>query len=219
LVFERKDPLMSVDGVQKIIKEIDKSTKKQVSEILSESKQKVDTVLIGAREKAAVEASAIISRGEQEARRESQRILAEARIKARREKVKAQEDVVKLAFISARESMQKMAEGKGDDYKKVLEALIKESVLSSSAESLEVLFDPRDKGLVSEDGLNKIAQEAGPDLGMTISLSVSAEELPCLGGVVVKSADGKVRIDNTFEARIDRFRDNIRTLVAKELFV
>lgn len=210
---------MSVDGVQKIIKEIDKSTKKQVSEILSESKQKVDTVLIGAREKAAVEASAIISRGEQEARRESQRILAEARIKARREKVKAQEDVVKLAFISARESMQKMAEGKGDDYKKVLEALIKESVLSSSAESLEVLFDPRDKGLVPEDGLNKIAQEAGPDLGMTISLSVSAEELSCLGGVVVKSADGKVRIDNTFEARIDRFRDNIRTLVAKELFV
>ena len=209
---------MSVDGVQKIITEIDKSAEKQISEILSESKQKADAVLSDARKKAEVEAGAIISRGEQEARRESQRILAEARIKARREKVKAQEEVVNQAFQRARESMQKMAEGKGEDYKKVLESLIKESVLSSSAESLEVLFDPRDKGLVPDDSLKKIAQEAGPDLGMTISLSVSDEELSCLGGVVVRSADGKVRIDNTFESRIDRFRDNIRTLVAKELF-
>ena len=209
---------MSVDGVQKIIAEINKSAEKQVSEILSESKQKADAVLSTAREKAEAEAGAIISRGEQEARRESQRILAEARIKARREKVKAQEEVVNLAFIGARESMQKMAEGKGEDYKKVLEELIKESVLSSGSESLEVLFDSRYKGLVTDDSLNKIAQEAGPDLGMTISLSVSDEALTCLGGVVVKSADGKVRIDNTFEARIDRFRDNIRTLVAKELF-
>lgn len=209
---------MSLDGVQKIIAEIDKSSEKQVSEVLSESKQKADAVLNDARKKAEAEAGAIISRGEQESRRESQRILAEARIKARREKVKAQEEVVNLAFKSARESMQKMAEGKGADYTKVLEELIKESVLSSSAEALEVLFDSRDKGLVSDDSLNKIAQEAGSELEMTITLSASAEELSCLGGVVVRSADGKVRIDNTFEARIDRFRDNIRTLVAKELF-
>jgi len=209
---------MSADGVQKIIAEIDKSAEKQVSEILSEAKQKSDAVLSTAREKANEEADAIISRGEQEARRESQRILAEARIKARRKKVKAQEEVVSQAFKSARESMQALAEGKGDDYRKVLEELIKESVLSFGSESLEVLFDSRDKGLVPEDSLKKIAQEAGPDLGMTISLSVSDEALSCLGGVVVKSADGKVRIDNTFEARIDRFRDNIRTLVAKELF-
>ena len=209
---------MSADGVQKIIAEIDKSAEKQASGILSESRQKADAVLSGAREKAEAEAGAIISRGEQEARRESQRILAEARIKARREKVKAQEDVVNLAFQSARENMRTMAEGKGDEYRKVLEALIKEAVLSSGSESLEVLLDSRDKGLVSDDSLKRIAQEAGPELGMTITLSVSAEELSCLGGVVVKSADGKVRIDNTFEARIDRFRDNIRTLVAKELF-
>jgi len=209
---------MSVDGVQKIIAEIDESSAGQVSGMLAESKQKAEAVLNDARKKAEVEAGAIISRGEQEARRESQRILAEARIRARREKVKAQEEVVNLAFKSARESMQKMAEGKGDDYTTVLEELIKESVLSSSSEALEVIFNPRDKGLVSDDSLNKIAQEAGSELEMTIALSASAEELSCLGGVVVKSADGKVRIDNTFEARIDRFRDNIRTLVAKELF-
>ncbi len=209
---------MSADGVQKIIAEIDKSAEKQISDVLSESKGKVDVLLSDARKKAEEEAGSLISRGEQEARRESQRILAEARIKARREKVKAQEDVVSMSFQSARESLQKMAEGKGDDYRKVLETLIKESVLSSSAEALEVLFDSRDKGLVSDDSLKKIAQEAGSDLGMTISLSVSDEELSCLGGVMVRSADGKVRIDNTFEARTDRFRDNIRTLVAKELF-
>ena len=39
-----------------------------------------------------------------------------------------------------------------------------------------------------------------------------------MGGAVVQSTDGKVRVDNTLEARIERFRDSIRTRVAKELF-
>ncbi len=152
---------MSVDGVQKIIAEIDKSAEKQVSEILSESKQKADAVLSTAREKAEAEAGAIISRGEQEARRESQRILAEARIKARREKVKAQEEVVNLAFISARESMQKMAEGKGEDYKKVLEALIKESVLPQALNLLRCFLIPGIKVWVQRTALIRSHRKKG----------------------------------------------------------
>lgn len=209
---------MSADGVQKIIEEIDKGAEAQISAVLSEAGEKADAVMKQAREKADTEVGIIVSRGEQEARRESQRILAEARIKARREKVKAQEDMVGRAFESARKNMKQLAESKGEDYKKILEALIRESALSSGASSLEVIFDPRDRGLISEDRLKEIARDAGSDLGLSITLSVSDETLSCLGGVVVRSADGRVRIDNTFEARIDRFRDNIRTLVAKTLF-
>jgi len=209
---------MSADGVRKIIEEIEKGAEAQISAILAEAGEKADSVLNEAREKADTEAGAIVSRGEQEARRESQRILAEARIKARREKVKAQEEMVGRAFESARENMKQLAESKSENYKKILVSLIRESVLSSGASSLEVILDPRDKALIPEDRLNEIARETGAELGRSMSLSVSKEALACLGGVVVKSADGKVRIDNTFEARIDRFRDDIRTLVAKTLF-
>ena len=48
--------------------------------------------------------------------------------------------------------------------------------------------------------------------------SVSDEPLTCMGGVVVRSIDGKVRVDNTFESRIERYMETVRTRVAKELF-
>ncbi len=212
---------MSTDGVRKIIEEIEKSTEKKVSELLSEAKEKVGAVLDDARKKASDEESAILARGEQEARRESQRILAEARIKARREQVKAQEEVVQKSFDTARKTLLKMADEKkaaGIEYRDVLERLIRESTVSSGIQSLEVLVNPRDQGLVSQDVLSRIAAQAGKELGMTMSLRVSDEPLACMGGVVVRSADGKVRVENTFESRIERFREAIRTQVAKELF-
>jgi V/A-type H+-transporting ATPase subunit E len=212
---------MSTDGVRKIIEEIEKSTEQKCSEILSEAKEKVEAVLNEARKKASDEEGTILARGEQEARRESQRILAEARIKARREKVKAQEGVVQKSFDTARKTLLKMAEEKkaaGIEYRDVLERLIRESAVSSGIQSLEVLVNPRDRSLASQDVLSRIASQAGKELGIPMSLDISDEPLACMGGVVVRSNDGKVRVENTFESRIERFREAIRTQVAKELF-
>ena len=97
-------------------------------------------------------------------------------------------------------------------------ARVLHDVVVADVESLEVLVNPRDKGLLSEAEVSRISAETGKELGTSISLRVSEEPLTCIGGVVVRSADGKVRVDNTFEARIERFRETIRTHVAKELF-
>ena len=212
---------MATDGVQKIIEEIEKSTEKIVSDILSDAQKKVDDKLEDAKKEADVQQREILSKGEQEAQRESQSILAEARIKARRERVKAQEVIVQKSFDRARDMLRKLADERSADgvqYKEVLEQLIKESVVSSGCGSLEVLTNSRDGDLVSHDVLNSIAEESGRELGIRVSLSTSHESLACMGGVVVRSNDGKIRVDNTFEARIERFMETIRTRVAKELF-
>jgi len=212
---------MSTDGVQKIIEEIEKSTGQKVSEILSEAEKKVASVLQDAQNRARQEEQSTVSRGEQEARRESQRILAEARISARRENVRAQEDVVQKSFARARDMLVALVEeGRADsvDYRSVLESLVRESVMASDAESLEVIATPRDRQLLSQKTLDKIAGQAGTESGRSIALRISGDELNALGGVVVRSSDGKVRVDNTFESRMERFRETIRTQVAKELF-
>jgi len=212
---------MSMDGVQRIIEEIEKTTEATVSEMLGEAKKKVDGILQEARVHADEQERSIVDSGEQEARRESQRILAEARIKARREKVKAQEDIVQQSFERAREGLKEAAEQgmiEGTAYRDVLERLIRQSVVSSGESALEVLVNPRDTGLLTREVLASIAGQAGGELGVDVSLSLSEEPLSCMGGVVIRSSDGKIRVDNTFEARIDRFRETIRTRVARELF-
>ena len=40
----------------------------------------------------------------------------------------------------------------------------------------------------------------------------------CLGGVRVTAADGRVRVDNTFEGRLERFNDELLQVVAERLF-
>ncbi|MCP4716987.1 MAG: hypothetical protein GY868_17820 [Deltaproteobacteria bacterium] len=212
---------MSNDGVQRIIDEIGKSTEAAVSEVLSEAKQKADAVLQESQQKAGGEEREIVARGEQEARREAQRILAEARIQARKATIAAQEEVVKKTFDTALETLRSLAEqgsAESASYKTVLEGLIREAVVSAGVASLEVQVNPRDKGLLTQDVLSAIAAECGSELSMQVSLGLSDEPLSCLGGVVVRSADSKVRVDNTLESRIERFRDSIRTLVARELF-
>jgi V/A-type H+-transporting ATPase subunit E len=208
-------------GVNNIIKAIEHSAENKVSEILSEAREKVDAKLNEARKKADENARSILSRGEQEARMESQRIHAEARIKARREIIISREDLVRKAFDMGREILIRIARDRraeGIDYDVVLKNLINESVMSSGSESVEVFLNRNDTALVSKDFLKSISQELGMELGEKIDLRIAEDPLSCSGGVIIRSIDGKVSIDNTFESRIDRFKELMRIRVAKELF-
>ncbi len=212
---------MATDGVRKIIEQIEKSAAEAESAGMAEAQEKVDARLGEARRQAEQKKQAILARAGQEARRESQRILAEARIKARREKVRAQESVVQKSFDTAMDTLRSLAEqgsADGISYAGVLERLISESVVSSGETDLEVMVPRRDRQLVGQDLLDRIAGQAGGRTGTQIRLRISEESLSSMGGVAVRSSSGTVRVDNTFESRIDRFRDEIRTHVAKELF-
>jgi V/A-type H+-transporting ATPase subunit E len=205
-------------GVEKIIAQIEKTAEEKVADILAKARDKADGILAEAREQAAEQERSILARGEQEARRESQRILAEARIQARRARVKAQEDSVKQAFSQAMQALQALADG-GPSYPDVLKRLIVESIAATDNAELEVLARQADHALLKPEFLSAAAAEAGSVTGRTIRLTPAPETVAAAGGAVVRSLDGRVRVDNTFEARTTRFMDAIRTRVAKELFV
>jgi len=210
---------MSTPGARKIIEEIEKTAASQSGRIIAEAKEKADEVVQQAQKKASEEEKIVLSRGEQEARRESQRILAEARIKARREKVRAQEEIVRRCFERAQGHLKTLAEQhshQGMEYKKVLARLLRESIDAAGADSLEVLANPRDHELLK--GILPAASETKGQEGTHIALTISPEGIHCVGGLAVRSADGKIKVDNTFEARFKRFREILRTQAAQQLF-
>lgn len=207
---------MSTPGARKIIEEIEKTAATRSSTLLDEAKAKVDASLKQAQEKAAEEEKALLNRGEQEARRESQRILAEARIKARREKVQAQEEIVRRCFERAGEQLRTLAEKRslqGIQYRDVLGRLLQESLTAAGAQSLEVFANPRDHEILKE--VLAGATEAGRQ---QVDLKLSPDGISCSGGLAVRSSDGKISVDNTFESRLQRFRETLRTEVATKLF-
>lgn len=208
-------------GVEKIIAQIEKTAQEKVADILAEARGRADALLAEARTQASEQERLLLARGEQEARRETQRILAEARIQARRARVQAQEDSVRQAFEQARQMLQALAdsgEAGSVSYTEILKRLIVESVAATDTAELEVLVRQADRALLTVDLLSAVAAEAGRVTGRSVALTLSPEALASAGGAVVRSRDGRVRVDNTFEARTARFMDAIRTRVARELF-
>jgi V/A-type H+-transporting ATPase subunit E len=208
-------------GVEKIIAQIEKTAEEKVADILAVARGKAEALLAEARVQAGELERAVLARGEQEARRESQRILAEARIQARRACVKAQEDTVKQAFLQALQVLQALADSGaagGFSYPEVLKRLIVESIVATDTAELEVLVRQADHALLTPEFLSAVAAEGSSVTGRTVALTPGVEPVAAAGGAAVRSLDGRVRVDNTFEARTARFKDAIRTRVAKELF-
>jgi V/A-type H+-transporting ATPase subunit E len=46
---------------------------------------------------------------------------------------------------------------------------------------------------------------------------LSESPIETLGGVVVASADGRIRVDNTFEGRLDRLRARVQQVILERL--
>lgn len=208
-------------GVDKILEQIAKTAEEKASGLLAEAREKSEAQLAQAREQADEQQRLARARAEQEARRESQRILAEARIQARRSCVAAQEDTVKQAFAQAQATLRSLADSGaagGFLYPDIMKRLIVESIASADCDDLEVQVRQADQALLTDEMLGAIAAEAGRVLGRNVALVLGTEPIAASGGAVVKSRDGRVRVDNTFEARTARFMDAIRTRVARELF-
>jgi V/A-type H+-transporting ATPase subunit E len=208
-------------GIDKIIAEIEKSAGDEAGAILAEARARADMILADARQEAARQERIIAAKGQQEAGQEAQRIVAEARIRARRAEIDAREELMQQAFTRAQKILEDIAGGgavSGTDYKATLERLICFSVVSSGAGDLEVFINRRDRGVLSPADLNQIAARIRAEHGTEVVLTLSPEPLACRGGVVVKSTDGSVRVDNTFEARLERLWQTIRTEVARLLF-
>ncbi len=212
---------MSTDGVQNIIKEIEKTSDSRVSELLSDAKAKADEIIRLAGQDATEKSGQVLMKAEQEAKRNTQRILAEARIKARRDEIAVREELVNKTFEKAAESLQTITAGENQgkiSYKDVLISLIKEAAISSGADRLEVFARKADNNILTPELFDNIAKDVHRETKVKPSLQLSEESITVNGGAVVRSVDGKVRVDNTFEARLERFKETIRTEVAMELF-
>jgi V/A-type H+-transporting ATPase subunit E len=49
-------------------------------------------------------------------------------------------------------------------------------------------------------------------------IALAAEVCPCVGGVLVRSADGNIRVDNTFEGRVELLASELQRVVMERLF-
>jgi len=208
-------------GAKEINAEISRKTREEVKKILGEAKREAEKILGEARDRAKLEEEAITARGNHLAQQEKQRILADARIRARRKKMDVEEFLVQTVFKEAKEFLVTLANpGREDrkEYKDVLSDLIAEASAAIDGNVAEIIFSENDSKFATKENLSKIGKKVSKKRDKKISLVFAKETISTIGGVIVRSKDGNMEINNTFETRIKRLEDTLRPEVAEILF-
>lgn len=205
-----------MESIQRIKDSLKEETEEKKEEIYGEAKREIKEIKAEAQRKANSKAQEIIEEGKREADAEAKKILSNARMKARRKKLEFKDEIGKKVFEKAKEELQGLKDEQ-EKYKKTMENLIENGGISVGGGSLEVLL-PKGEDFLSEDRVKEIEEKISSETGKETSLSFLEELDKTTGGVIVRRSDGKMQCNNTFEARLERMKDSLRTEVSKILF-
>ena len=164
------------------VAEIERNARSRLGAIFAQAKMEARQVEEDASEAASIPAIAERARILHRARLESLRIVGDVR-----------EDLVDTAIARTGERL--AAIRTDPSYPDVFRILLREALAelaSEGTDKVQLVADPRDKAL-----LEKILAESKLDLSVSY-------ELNCWGGLIAKSADGRVVVINTFESRLER---------------
>ncbi|GAI81683.1 unnamed protein product [marine sediment metagenome] len=104
---------------------------------------------------------------------------------------------------------------KSEEYLPVLEKLIVDAGTVLDGGTLEVMLNENDSSLPLK--LNKLEKKIADGTGVKTQLKISKQQIKAVG-VIVKTNDGKIFVDNTFEAILSRREREHRLKTARILF-
>jgi V/A-type H+-transporting ATPase subunit E len=183
--------------------------------VLSKVKAETQTIIEEAEEKAQEEIEKAKKQREarfeeergrmlREAEEEAARILAQASIKARQQLSSAKADAIAKIIDGARKELSQISSDESH-----LLNLIREAMEGLGVDKGRIYVSPKDVSTV------KKLLKANKELSGKI---VEVRESDFLGGVIAEDVEGKLRIDNTYETRLETLLPKLLPEISKELF-
>ncbi len=206
-----------MNGLQKIIQQIEEKSENRKEAILQEAREKAEEKKESAKKEAEREKEKIIEKGKREAEIRGRRILAGVRQENRQKKLSIKEDIIQEVWEKSEDELFSLKDNEGK-YRNVLKHLIEEGGKALDGGELIVRISEDDDGIFSKKILKDISKEISEEIGEKTSIEVSSDLSGSKGGVVIEKKQGNVSIDNTFEARIKRMKQSLRPKLAEILF-
>ena len=184
-------------SVEKIIEQIKKDSNNVVEQILKESEKQATKIVNNAISKAKKESREILTNGKKQSESIKKILVSKENQNSKRKIIKVRESIIEDCFEKAQRKLIKLEDEK---YKKLITKLIKNGSKKLGGKCTVKTSRDIDK---------KIADE----LGIKVT-----EKIDATGGIILKSINGKITLDNTFEGILEREKDRIRIKVGKLLF-
>ena len=199
-------------GTDKIVSSIMSEAQEKADVIIQEVNAEVSAIEAQADKTAEVEKAKILENGKKQSDMRYQQIISEAKMNARRAKLSAKEEIIEAAFEKAVSELEQKASSQSADYEDSLIKMIKESADEIGGDDLIIQLNEADtnqfKGEISSDNTFDVE-------GIKFKLG---EPINAIGGAILKTSNGDIEVNNTIDARLERFKSILRSEVANVLF-
>ena len=194
-----------------LAKEILAGAERKAQRVGKRAEEKARSITIDAEHEAQRIVSEAIDVVRRRAEQDAQRILATISGKERTLELDARQSAIDAAFAAAREEL---AAGRVPAEATI--ELCLRALRQMPGQKFTVCLSQRDHA-----GGQQICTAAFKALALenrTVHLVLDDKPAAILGGVIVRSADGRVVFDNSFDARLLRAREELRAKVAEIIF-
>lgn len=198
---------MILDEAKRSAEGILQEAEKSAEDLLEKQKQR-------GVQKANEAAKILLKKAESEAELNKLNSIANSKIKANWVILSKKETWIDNVLNEAKTVLKIITKTK--KYLPILEKLITDAGVILGGKELEVLLNPQDSALPLR--LDNIAKKITEKTGFETKLKLSEQKLEVIGGAIVRIANGKVIMDNTFDDILWRGEKDLRFEIAKILF-
>ena len=198
-------------GTSKIVDSIMSEAQGKADVIIQDANAEVSAIQAKAEKTAEVEKTKILENGKKQSEMRYQQLISEAKMNARRAKLGAKEEVIEAAFSQATGELKEKASSGNDEYKDSLSKMIKEAADEIGSNDLIIQLNEADTNVLKSE----ISSDTFELEGVKFKLG---EPINVIGGAILKTSNGDIEVNNTIEARLERFKSILRSEVANVLF-
>jgi len=201
-------------GTSKIVDSIMSVAQEKADVIIQDANAEVSAIQANAEKTAEAEKTKILENGKKQSDMRYQQIISEAKMNARRAELGAKEEVIDAAFNQAIGELKVKASSGDEEYTDSLSKMIKEAADEIGGDNLILQLNEADTKIFKDD-LSSQGTDSFEIEGIKFTLG---EPIDAIGGAVLKTANGDIEVNNTIEARLERFKSILRSEVAGILF-
>jgi len=198
-------------GTDKIVSSIMSEAQGKADVIIQDANAEVSQIQANAEKTAEVEKAKILENGNKQSDMRYQQIISEAKMNARRAKLGAKEEVIEAAFNQATGELKSIASSGSEEYEDSLSKMIKEAADEIGRDNLIIHLNEADTNKFKQD----LSSDSFEIEGIHFKIG---EPIETIGGAILKTSDGDIEVNNTIEARLERFKSILRSEVAEILF-
>lgn len=195
--------------------EILADARRQAKRKLETAKQSADQILSKGRSNADETKKNILDEAHRKLEHDRGLILADIPHQRQIQTLQIKEQIIAGLFDQA---LSKLKSRQGYDLGAALVELSAQAVAELGGDSFLLEVAPQDAKAFSERLLRDVPARVQQATGRKATFQVAESDKLPDGGVIIRSADGRMMVDNSFATRIRRARQALRTDIAKLLF-